>query len=164
MRADVIGAALSLNEETVEAERFRVCAARHGSKGSISRFTIAGELRRLRAKQKRERFGRRNSFYFRGVLARGSEVAGADGDQAAGNRLIGALATATVQMPPEGKWRSENRTQQGPNERQHRHRHQDRSDRYHQRSFDAQALPGEDHVTGAVSQPGSGEGQCADGE
>ena len=122
MRADMIGAPLCLNEETVEAERLGIGAACHGSKGNISRFTIAGELRRLRAEQERERFGRRNTFYFRGVLARGSKVAGADGDQAAGNRLIGALATATVQMPPEDEWRSENRTQQGPNERQHRHR------------------------------------------
>ena len=81
MRADMIGAALSLNEETVEAERFRVGAACHGSKGSISRFTIAGKLRRLCAEQERERFGRRNTLYFGGVFARRGKIAGTNCDR-----------------------------------------------------------------------------------
>ena len=106
VRADEIVAAAGLDEKSMQAERLGIGAACHGAKGRIRRFTIAGELRRLRAEKQRQRFSRRDALGFGGVLARGNEIAGADGDQTARDRLIGALTAATVKMPAKDEGRA----------------------------------------------------------
>ena len=58
----------------MQAERLGISTACHGAKGRVRRFTIARELRRLRAEEQRQRFSRRDAFSFGGVRARGRKI------------------------------------------------------------------------------------------
>ena len=60
-RAREIVAALRLDEQAVQAERLGVGAARHGAEGALGAVAVAGELRRLRAEQQRERLAGRDA-------------------------------------------------------------------------------------------------------
>ncbi len=94
MGAGVIAAPLRLDEQAAQAERLGVGAARHIAENAVGRVAIAAELRRLCAQQQRQRFGRRQTLGVGGVLARRGEIAGADRNQPARDRLIGAFTAA----------------------------------------------------------------------
>ena len=54
-------AALRLDIKAVQAEQLGVVARRHRVEGALGRGAVAGELRRLRAEQQRERLARRDA-------------------------------------------------------------------------------------------------------
>ena len=98
VRAGQVVAPPRLDEQAVQAERLGVGAARHGAECALGGLAITGKLRRLRAQQQRQRLARRDAVGLRGEFARGGDIAGADRDQAAGDRLIGAYAAAVAEI------------------------------------------------------------------
>ena len=84
--------------EPVQAEQPRVVARRHGVEGALGGVAVAGQLRRLRAEQQRQRLVRRDARRLVGESARGAHVAGADRDQALRHRVIAAHAAPHAQI------------------------------------------------------------------
>ena len=110
-RGGAVVAALRLDEQAVQAEQPGVVARRHGVEGALGRLAVAGELRRLRAEQQRERLVRRDPRRLVGEPARGAHVAGADRDQALRHREIAAHAAARAQIEPQDVGRAQDRAQ-----------------------------------------------------
>ena len=114
----VIAAAAGLDIEAVKSERLGVVAARHRTEERVGRVGVAAKLRRLRTQQERERFGGRDARDFSRMQARRGQIAGADRDQAARYRLVGALAAPAVQLPAQDERRAQGDAQQAPQQRQ----------------------------------------------
>ena len=71
--------------------------ARHRAEGALGRGAIAGELRRLRGEQQRQRIARRQPRGFVGGNCARARVAGADRDQAARDGEIAARRAAVAE-------------------------------------------------------------------
>ena len=158
----MIVAAVRFDEKAMQAERLGVGAARHGAKGALGAVAVAGELGRLRAQQQRQRLARSEAVGIGRKFSRGVDVAGADRDQTVGDRRIGARAAALA--PPLGQHgrRAHDGADNAPDDQQSHQRRQHRGGHHHQRSFDAKALPGDDHVARPVGEPGHAERQHPD--
>ena len=154
--------ALRLDEQAVQAEHAGVVALRHLLEGRRRGGAVAGELRRLRAQEQRERLARRDAARLVGEFLRRARVAGADRDQPVRHRAIAAHAAAVAQVLREQIGRAQQRAHDRPGQhggdRDRRHR----GDQHHDRGLDALALPGDDDVAGAVGEPDRAEGEERD--
>src|SRR5262249_48529511 len=148
-----IAAALGFNKKAAQAEKLGVGAARHFGEGALRRLAIAGELRRLRAEQERQRFARRQASRVLGVFARGMRITTADGDQAAGYRLIAFGAATVAQEEREEIRRTYNGAQYRPKKDQQRRERREGEDGDHDRRLDLQPKPRDRDLTGTVGKP-----------
>src|SRR5580704_9129706 len=115
----------------------------------------------LGVQKKRKRLGWRDALGFRRVLARCDQVAGADRDQTARDRLISALAPAAMQVPAQDEGRPQQSAEHSPQKHQRRYGDEQTGGKHHHRSFDVHALPGDDHVPRTIGEPRRAERQQA---
>ena len=110
--AGEIAAPLRLDEQAVQAERLGIGAARHGAESAFGGFAVAGELRRLRVSSSASGSAGAMRLASALCLRAASEIAGADGDEPARDRLVGALAAAAVQQIEQRERRIQHGAQQ----------------------------------------------------
>ena len=100
---------LRLDEKAVEAEKFGIAARGQRLEGRARRGAVPGKLRRLSGEEKHQRLGAEEGAQFVGRLPCGAGIAGADRDDARGQRPVAAVAPATAEVGAEGARGAEDR-------------------------------------------------------
>ncbi len=118
----VVAAPARLHMEAAQPQRMGVAAVEHVPEGGFGARAIAGELRRLRAEQARQRLRADQPVRFGGMSARGAGIARADRHHAArqGREPLLTPARATGKRDERGS--AQHKKEDAPKrDRQHRH-------------------------------------------
>ena len=96
-RGLLLALALGLEEQAAQAELLGVGGGQHGLEDAPAGGAVAGELGRLRAQQVGQRLVRQRLARLAGIAGGERAVAGADGDDAARERIEPALLAPAVE-------------------------------------------------------------------
>jgi hypothetical protein len=114
LRRGIVVPALGFEEQSAHPEQMGLGLIEHGLEGALCRSLVALELRGLRSEQPGQRLTREIARGHGGVTLRERAVADADGEKAAGERVIALPLAALPRVSRDGGGTREEIAQQAP--------------------------------------------------
>ena len=155
---DRVAAPARLDEEAAQPEHARLGILGHAAEGRLGAAAVAGDLRRLRLEEERQRLAAEKPLGLAGVPAGGAGIAGSDRHHAARHRRI---TLGTAPRPRRIGHAVRHAEHEGHHRPQEGERDRD-ADRQHRRDRDRGlglvAAPVDDDVAGPVGEPDGAEG------
>ena len=152
-------AALRLDEEPAQPEQLRLRLIRHGAKRRIGAVARTGQLRGLRLQQQRQRLVGGMPRRLVGVLERGAQIAGADGDEAPGDGVMAPGGTPLRRPPRQPRRRVHEIDEERPRNQRRADDGEDAPDQYGERGIGVIAEPIYGDLARPVGEPSRRESQ-----